>query len=238
MVSLSDVKSKKLAQVLSNDTSRRILEYLADKDDTEQNISRALKIPISTVHYNLSALVKGGLVEADEYHYSSRGKEVKHYKLANQFILIAPKATSGLKERLQGLLPAVGVLGGISLALQYFSTWSKAALVPAQPVAMQMMARSAPIRPETIAMDQAMAAGAEPVAEMAVEKLATEAVSHQALAEPISSAPPAMFGDGGLSASLDWSLLDIHNLGLIVFCAGLLSIAVYVSIDYLIQRKR
>src|SRR3989344_4911897 len=127
LVSLQEDQAKKLAQVLSNDTSRKIIDHLSDKEDTEANIAKALGLPISTVHYNLSLLVSGALVDAGEFHYSAKGREVKHYKLANQYILIAPKSTFGLKERLKGLLPAVGVLGGVSLALR----WLAAPIQPA-----------------------------------------------------------------------------------------------------------
>ena len=85
LVSLKEEESKKLAQIISNDTSRKILDFLAEKEATESEIASKLDIPISTVHYNLQALVKGSLVEADEYHYSKKGKEVLHYKLANKY---------------------------------------------------------------------------------------------------------------------------------------------------------
>ena len=128
LVSLQEDQAKKLAQVLSNDTSRKIIDHLADKEDTEANIAKILGLPISTVHYNLTLLTQGGLVDAGEFHYSTKGREVKHYKLANQYILIAPRSTFGLKERLKGLLPAVGVLGGVSLALRWLAS-------PVQPLA-------------------------------------------------------------------------------------------------------
>jgi DNA-binding transcriptional ArsR family regulator len=105
LVSLKDDESKKLAQIVTNDSSRKILDYLAEKEATESEISEKLNVPISTIHYNLQALVKAKLVEADEYHYSQKGKEVLHYKLANKYIIIAPKSTYGIKERLKSILP-------------------------------------------------------------------------------------------------------------------------------------
>jgi DNA-binding transcriptional ArsR family regulator len=121
LVSLNESKSKQLAQAISNDSCRKILDYLADKESSESELSTKLNIPISTVHYNLQQLIKGGLVIAEEYHYSKKGKEINHYKLANQYIIIAPKSTYGLKEKLKGLLP-VAILAGIGAGLiQFFS---------------------------------------------------------------------------------------------------------------------
>lgn len=116
LVSLKEEESQKLAQVISNKTSRKILDYLAESDATESELAEKLGLPISTVHYNLQALVKGKLVVAEEYHYSPKGKEVLHYKLANKYIIIAPKSTYGIKEKLKSILP-VGLLAVLGTAL-------------------------------------------------------------------------------------------------------------------------
>ena len=98
LVSLKENKAKELAQAIANESCRKILDYLADKEDaTETEISSKLNIPISTVHYNLKQLLAGSLVVVDEFHYSEKGKEVNHYKLANKYIIIAPKTTYGIK---------------------------------------------------------------------------------------------------------------------------------------------
>lgn len=106
MVSLEEGKAKKLADVMSNDTCRKILDYLSEKEGTESEISSALGIPPSTVHYNIKHLLEANLVSADEFHYSKKGKEVLHYKLANKYIIIAPKSDSSILKKLKGLIPA------------------------------------------------------------------------------------------------------------------------------------
>ena len=62
-----------------------------------QKLAKAMNLPLSTVHYNLQLLLKAGLVSADNYHYSEKGKEVLHYKLSNKYVIIAPKKTDKLK---------------------------------------------------------------------------------------------------------------------------------------------
>jgi len=125
LVSLKENKAKELAQAISNESCRKILDYLADKEDaTETELSEKLKIPISTVHYNLKQLSAGGLVLVEEFHYSEKGKEVNHYKLANKYIIIAPKTTYGIKEKLKSILPvsllALIGAGFIQLYTKYF----------------------------------------------------------------------------------------------------------------------
>lgn len=121
LVSLNEEKAKKLAQVLSNDTARKILDYLSKKDlVTETQIAKALKLPLSTVHYNLQHLVKSDLVNDEHFTYSEKGKQISHYSLSNKYVIIAPKKTEQLKEKLKKFLPVIFVTTTASLLIKYF----------------------------------------------------------------------------------------------------------------------
>ncbi len=115
MVSLEDQKSKDLAQVISNDTSRKILNFLGKREAGEAEISKELNIPISTVHYNVQQLTKAGLLESKEFKYSDKGKEVNIYTVSKRIIVIAPNNNKSMKDILKSLLP----LFGISIALSF-----------------------------------------------------------------------------------------------------------------------
>jgi predicted transcriptional regulator len=121
LISLQEDEAKNIAQVISNQSCRKILDYLAEKEATETEIANMLNIPISTAHYNLQQLIKSGLVNVEHFHYSKKGKEINHYKLANQYIIIAPKKTYGIKEKLKSILP-VGIvtLIGAGLIQSYY----------------------------------------------------------------------------------------------------------------------
>lgn len=114
LVDLNEPKVKKLAETITSETSRKILNHLAEKEDSEQNISKVLAMPISTVHYHLQRLQEAQLVKVDEFHYSPKGREVNHYKLANKYIIIAPQKVAGLREKLKGILPVGLIIVGIS----------------------------------------------------------------------------------------------------------------------------
>jgi len=124
LVDLNEPKTKKLAETITSDTSRKILNYLVEKEDTETNIAKILEIPISTVHYHLQKLQEAGLVTAKEFHYSRKGREVNHYKLANKYIIIAPRNVFGLKEKLRGILPVVGIMLGISAVIKLLQNYT------------------------------------------------------------------------------------------------------------------
>ena len=167
LVSLKEDKAKELAQVISNDSCRKILDYLSEKEDaTETDLSKKLGIPISTVHYNLQQLMKAGIIAADEYHYSEKGKEVNHYKLANKYIIIAPKTTHGIKEKLRSILP-LGILSAAgALAIQLYGMFSRKAVFGAMQAPAMEKAADKVAEP---LMEEAVAEGARAVAEKTPE---------------------------------------------------------------------
>ena len=121
LVSLEEEKSKKLAQVLSNDTSRKILDFMSKREfTTESEVAKELKLPISTDHYNLDLLFKADLINGDQFNYSEKGKKIVHYALSNKYVIIAPKKTFMLFDKLKEFLPSLFISGAAALTLNYF----------------------------------------------------------------------------------------------------------------------
>ena len=120
LVSLEEDKAKELANVISNSTSRKILDYLSTKDEaSETEISKELKLPLSTVHYNLQLLKKNGLVETKRFMYSEKGKKIGFYSVVKKFIVIAPKYTR--TNLINSVLPLFLISAGIAFIIQWFS---------------------------------------------------------------------------------------------------------------------
>ncbi len=153
LVDLNDDKTKKLAETITSETSRKILNHLAEKEDTENNIATMLNLPISTVHYHLQKLQEAGLIIVEEFHYSPKGREVNHYKLANKYIIIAPQKVSGLREKLKGILPVGLVILGIGAVIKLVTLAQRKTLSGANE-----MLKAAPA---TLVQDQALEAGME-----------------------------------------------------------------------------
>lgn len=171
LMSLDDSKINKIANVVSNDTSKKILDLLAEKDMTESELSEKLNIAISTVHYNLQQLMDAGLVTVEEYHYSKKGREVNHYKLANKYIIIAPKGTkkTGLKQKLKNILP-VGIL---ALAGAGIIELTQRLMPMSEPVEQAAFAnRAAPMAAKVAADDTVMLAAESAPQTMPVEAIA------------------------------------------------------------------
>jgi DNA-binding transcriptional ArsR family regulator len=190
LVSLKQNKAKQLAQVISNESCRKILDYLAEKEATESELSEKLNIPISTVHYNLQQLQTSGLVAAEEFHYSEKGKEVNHYKLLNKYVIIAPKSIFGIKEKLKSVLPVVLIIGAAAGFIQFFFKKAMFGTKLAAPIA------------EEFAVEEAVPTAADLAAETAPKA-----------AEIVTTAPAAQsfvmwFLIGALSALVIYLFID------------------------------
>lgn len=149
LVDLNESKTKKLAETITSETSRKILNHLTEKEGTESAIAESLKIPLPTVHYHLQKLQEAGLVVVEEFHYSKKGREVNHYKLANKYIIIAPRNVSGLREKLQGILPVAGVVVLASAMLGFFTNksalFSSAIEAKTMPIMQQNVVMKVPV---------------------------------------------------------------------------------------------
>lgn len=220
LVSLKESKAKELAQVITNDSCRKILDFLAEKEDaTESLVAEQLKLPISTVHYNLQMLIKSGIVVSEEYHYSSKGKEVNHYKLANQYIIIAPKSVYGIKEKLRSILPvSILALVGAGLIHYYNSAFSASAKMLRAAPLMQAAKESVS---SPIATDSVVANGA-PI----VQGVGSKAVE-TSVRTAVEKTPEAIVNVTTTNA----------NIALWFLFGSLFAIALLVVIE-LIRRKR
>ncbi len=123
LLSLDDENTKDVANAVSSKTGKKIIEFLEKEEKaTESEISSKLKIAPSTVNYTIEQLSKAGLIENTHFHYSQKGKEVKHWALANKLIIIAPKKTQGLFDKIKDLIPAFFLTGFGALSI-YFSSY-------------------------------------------------------------------------------------------------------------------
>src|SRR3989344_705589 len=126
LLSLEEQQSKELAQVISNETARKILDYLGKKNEaSESQISEALDTPISTVHYNVQQLLKSKLIESKEFEWSEKGKKILYYRLAKKLIVIAPKTSESLYNQLKNLIPVTLITAFVGGLLYYFSKFSE-----------------------------------------------------------------------------------------------------------------
>lgn len=119
LFSLDDDKAKKLGEVISNPTCKKIVNLLAEKSLSETEISKELGIPVNTVEYNLTKLLGSGIIEKTKKHFwSVKGKRIETYQVANKLIVISPKRSIGSK--LAGIVPVILASGIFAIFVKYF----------------------------------------------------------------------------------------------------------------------
>ena len=100
---LNDKNSKKLSQIISNDTARDVLEAIASKPLSASEIAEKLGIPLTTVQYNLAKLNDVGLVKVERTRYSKKMKHMKIYAPQRKFVIIVPEKKTSRGEVIAAL---------------------------------------------------------------------------------------------------------------------------------------
>ncbi len=185
LMSLDDEKTKHLADILSNKTCKKIIEYLAEsKEASEKDLSDKIEIPINTVEYNLKKLLDAGFVQKRKnFFWSKKGKKILMYELTNKSIIISPKNTS--IEKIKSILPSA-----ILLVAGTFAIFAYEKIVAVRNVAVENLAASSGYVNSPAVADKLISTGGE-----------------------IASSPVWMwFFAGGLLALIIFSLVNWRKL--------------------------
>jgi DNA-binding transcriptional ArsR family regulator len=115
-------ESKKITQTLSNDSARQVLELLADKPMSASDIAEQLDIPLTTVKYNLDALIESGLITIKHTRWSVKGREIKIYAPIQKLIVVVPNKADkkSVVDILKGYLGVLLGAAGISAIIEWW----------------------------------------------------------------------------------------------------------------------
>ena len=199
------------------------------------------------MHYSLKQLLQSGIVKAEEYHYSPKGREVLHYSLANKYIIIAPKATAteSLANKLKKILPVVGVVAATGIALQLFSMvrWATVSTFGTSYNAVQKAAEAGIPQAVPEAARQAVGKSAEAVpqaAQMVID--AVSAASTPALISQNVSQAAQPIGNGTSTVVIEKVVTEtVHiqpNIALWFAVGALFALVVYLIYDVIRERTR
>ncbi|MFT4312969.1 MAG: ArsR/SmtB family transcription factor [Candidatus Woesearchaeota archaeon] len=106
MLELHSDEVSQLSQILSQKKAQKILEVLAKEPLSESQIAEKLGFALSTVHHNVQKLVQVGMVKSTKFEYSKKGREIQHYELTHNPIIIQTKPSFSMSF-LQQLIPGV-----------------------------------------------------------------------------------------------------------------------------------
>lgn len=82
--------SRKIARILSNEISIRILKLLERKSMSAADIADELGVRLNTLKYNLDSLLEVGLIRVRQVKWSRKGREIKVYETVGKTIILLP----------------------------------------------------------------------------------------------------------------------------------------------------
>jgi DNA-binding transcriptional ArsR family regulator len=117
MLNMDDPNLKKISEVLSNKTAKKIIDFLSEKSSaSEKDLSDNLEVPLNTIEYNLKKLVEVGIVKKHKnFFWSKKGKKILMYELSNKSIVISPR-NSSFVGKLKSLVPGFLVVSAGTFA--------------------------------------------------------------------------------------------------------------------------
>jgi len=123
IIPLSDDRLKKVAKALSNETAVTVLEKLLEKSMSATELSESLNFPLTTVEYNINALLEADLIRVERVKFSQKRRDIKYYAPVKRALIFAPEKTEkgviGFLKKVIPLIIAVALSLPVGLAVQY-----------------------------------------------------------------------------------------------------------------------
>ena len=165
---LNDKNSKKITQVISNDTARAILGALTDESMSTSDIADKLGIPLTTVQYNIEKLMDSGLVKVERTRWSEKFREVKIYAPQKKLVVILPEKTSreDVISALKKYIPMVGIAAVFSGMLEFITGMS---MMAARDGGMEAVEKSMQITETVVPQAYNETSGSSPILETVVD---------------------------------------------------------------------
>ncbi len=115
MIDIEDPRAAKIAEAISNNTAKKILNSLSENEMSEGEIAEKMKLPMNTVGYNIKKLMDAGLIEkSKKFLWSAKGKRVNYYRVAERKIIISPKT------RVRKLLPVFLIMVVLAFGVKFY----------------------------------------------------------------------------------------------------------------------
>ena len=120
--------SKKITQTLSNDTALKILKLLAQQPMSATAVAEELDLALTTIKYNLDALIESDLIKVNKTRWSKKGREIKIYEPVQKMIVVMPGGGKADKasiiSMLQKYLSMIGAAIFASFGIEYLSKFT------------------------------------------------------------------------------------------------------------------
>ena len=218
ILSTEDERLKSIGEILSSDSSRKILQLLFNQSFTANQIAQKTDMSLQLVIHHLKKMQSSGIVKITNIGKNTKSHDMKFYTIDKVALVILPSEMSKPAKKSKSLFNSfnrihrLATLGGVSIAAWFSSQFlqkssnvqhieqTEFSLAPTEQTESPMMSKSAPEISEKSSFDDA-----------------DMAVSDVPQMESFSSNPDAGYAlppTGDPSIDLFWSTIVV--LGIIV----------------------
>ena len=94
----TDEKLKFLGKILSNDSSRKILLSLIEKEMTANEIATLIQLSLPLVLYHINQMIQAGIVIVSKTFTNGKNQPMKYYSAKSGIVILPEKASQKAKE--------------------------------------------------------------------------------------------------------------------------------------------
>lgn len=122
VVGVDSEEADEMLSALSSSTARRLLATLHEDPDSPSSLADRLDTSLQNIQYHLGKLESANLIDVVDTVYSAKGREMKVYAPSHRPLVVfagREEDSTGLKSALARLLGGLGVVGFVSLIVEY-----------------------------------------------------------------------------------------------------------------------
>lgn len=199
ILSTEDEKLKSIGEILSSDSSRKILQLLFNQSFTANQIAQQTGMSLQLVIHHLKKMQSSGIVKITNVGKNTKSHDMKFYTIDKVALVILPSEMSKPAKKSKSLFNSfnrihrLATLGGVSIAAWFSSqflqnspnmrnieqTESSSSFVSSEKIDsdVPMMGKSAPAAEEALSFDDADTITASDVPEIESSYLKSEEIS-------------------------------------------------------------
>ena len=138
ILSTEDEKLKSIGEILSSDSSRKILKLLFNQSLTANEIAQKTEMSLPLVIHHLKKMQTVQVVKIANVGKNSKSHDIKYYTIDKFAIVILPSAMSAPAKKSKSLFNSftrihrLATLGGVSAAAWFSSQFIQASNIPVQ----------------------------------------------------------------------------------------------------------
>ena len=199
ILSTEDEKLKSIGEILSSDSSRKILQLLFNQSFTANQIAQQTEMSLQLVIHHLKKMQSAGIIKITNVGKNTKSHDMKFYTIDKVALVILPSEMSKPAKKSKSLFNSfnrihrLATLGGVSAAAWFSSQFlqnsqnmrndeqaeSPSSFIPSEQEGsdMPMMAKSSPTTEEVLSFDGADTTIASDMPEMESSHLRSEEIS-------------------------------------------------------------